>query len=110
MAYTVEYFKQRILEEIESWPVGVLAAYARLVELLMEFGPVLGMPHCRTLGGGLFELRPRGRDGIGRVLYCFVEGRGVMVLHVFIKKTQTAPRADLKIARRRMREVRSGQE
>ena len=39
MAYSVEYFNRRVREEIESWPVGILADYARLIELLLEFGP-----------------------------------------------------------------------
>ena len=39
MPYSVEYFNERVLAEIEGWPVRVLADYARLVELLMEFGP-----------------------------------------------------------------------
>jgi hypothetical protein len=39
MRYSVEYFNQRVLDDIEAWPVGVLANYVRLVELLMEFGP-----------------------------------------------------------------------
>jgi hypothetical protein len=42
---------QRVLDEVESWPVGILADYTRLVELLMEFGPVLKMPHSRPQGG-----------------------------------------------------------
>ena len=47
MAYSVEYFHSRVRDEIESWPVGILADYARLVELLMEFGPDPGsmFPH-----------------------------------------------------------------
>jgi len=69
MPYTVYYFSQRVLEEIESWPVDVLADYVRLVELLIEFGPDVRMPHSRAMGDGLFELRPRGREGIGRALY-----------------------------------------
>ena len=108
MPYAVEYFNQRVLDEIESWPVGVLADYARLVELLMEFGPDLRMPHSRMLGGGLFELRPRGREGIERALYCFVVSQRVVVLHAFIKETQSTPQHDLDIARQRMREVRDG--
>jgi len=106
--YTVEYFNQRVLDEVESWPVGILADYARLVELLMEFGPDLRMPHSRTMGGGLFELRPRGREGIGRALYCFVVRRRVVVLHAFVKKTRATPQRDLEIARKRMKEVRDG--
>lgn len=108
MLYTVEYFNRRVLEEIESWPVGILADYARLVELLLEFGPDLRMPHSRAMGGGLFELRPRGREGIGRALYCYVTGQRVVVLHAFVKKTQATPERDLGIARRRMKEVHDG--
>lgn len=86
MSYTVEYFHPRVTAEIESWPDGILADYARLVELLMEFGPNLRMPHSRAMGGGLFELRPRGREGIGRAFYCFVSGQRVVILHAFVKK------------------------
>ncbi len=108
MPYSIEYFNERVLAEIEAWPVGVLADYARLVELLAEFGPDLRMPHSRALGSGLFELRPRGREGIGRALYCYVVAERVIVLHAFVKKTRTMPEKDLRLARRRMKEVRDG--
>jgi phage-related protein len=108
MPYCVEYFNERVLAEIERWPVGILADYARLVELLAEFGPDLRMPHTRALGGGLFELRPHGREGIGRALYCFVLDERVVVLHAFIKKTKATRTRDLEVARRRMKEVRDG--
>lgn len=108
MPYSVEYFHRRVRDEIEDWPVGILADYARIVELLMEFGPDLGMPHSRSMGGGLFELRPRGREGIGRALFCFVVDRRVIVLHAFLKKTRTTPKRDLAIARKRMKEVQDG--
>lgn len=105
MSYEVEYFHQRVLSEIESWPADVLADYAHLVELLVEHGPNLRLPHSRAMGGGLFELRPRGRSGIGRALYCFVLARRVVVVHAFIKKSQQTPDKDLKIARKRVKEL-----
>ena len=108
MAYSVEYFHPRVRAEIEGWPVGILADYARMVELLMEFGPSLRMPHSSAMGRGLFELRPRGREGIGRALYCFATGRRVVVLHAFMKKTRATPARDLAIARKRMKEVQNG--
>lgn len=108
MPYDVDYFNKRVRDEIESWPVGILADYARLVELLMEFGPDVRMPHSRAMSDGLFELRPRGREGIGRAMYCFLVGQQVMVLHAFIKKSQATSKRDLEIARRRMKEVRDG--
>ncbi len=55
MAFEIEYFHERVLSEIESWPVDVLADYARLVELLIEHGPSLRLLHSRAFGDGLFE-------------------------------------------------------
>ena len=108
MAFEIEYFHERVLAEIESWPVDVLADYARLVELLIEYGPSLRLPHSRALGDGLFELRPRGSVGIGRAFYCFVMGKRVTVLHAFIKKTQQTPHQELKLARKRLKEIQNG--
>lgn len=108
MAFEIEYFHERVLAEIESWPVDVVADYAHLLELLAEYGPSLRLPHSRALGDGLFELRPRGRSGIGRAFYCFLLGRRVVVLHAFVKKSQQTPDRDLKLARRRQKEVQGG--
>jgi phage-related protein len=105
--YTIEYFHARVKAEIESWPDGILADYARMVELLIEFGPNLRMPHSRAMGAGLFELRPRGREGIGRALYCFVVRQRVVILHAFVKKTQDTREQDLRIARQRMKEIQN---
>jgi len=104
--YSIEYFHSRVKEEIESWPSGILADYARIVELLMEYGPQLRMPHSRSLGDGLFELRPRGAEGIGRVFYCFMVRKRIVILHAFMKKTEERPVRELKLARKRMKEVR----
>jgi len=108
MPFEIEYFHERVLAEIESWPVDVLANYARLVELLGEHGPSLRLPHSRALGNRLFELRPNGRSGIGRAFYCFLVGRRIVVLHAFIKKTQQTPASDLELARKRLQEVQHG--
>ena len=108
MPYEIEYFRRRVEAEIESWPVGILADCARLAQLLMEFGPDLKMPYSKAMGKSLFELRPSGREGIGRAMYCFVTGKHVVKLHVFIKKTRKTSERDLKIARKRMKEVQNG--
>lgn len=108
MAFELEYYHPRVLADIESWPVDLLADYARLVGLLMKHGPDLRLPHSRALGDGLFELRARGLAGIGRAFYCFVAGRRVVVVHAFVKKTQQTPDRELRIARRRAKELRDG--
>ena len=108
MAFEIEYFHERVLAEIETWPVDVVADYVRLAELLSEFGPSLRLPHSRAFGDGLFELRPRGRAGIGHTFYCFMVGKRVVVLHAFIKKTQMTPDRELKLVRKRLKELQDG--
>jgi hypothetical protein len=71
MSYSIVYFHSRVKAEIESWPDGILADYARIMELLMEFGLNLRMPHSRAMGGGLFELRPRGPEVAKALDGCF---------------------------------------
>jgi phage-related protein len=69
----------------------------------VEFSWPIGMPLCRHLGNGLWEVRsdlPLGR--ITRVIFCVRNGRMVL-LHGFIKKTQKMPLADREIAMKRMR-------
>ena len=64
----------------------------------------VGMPLCRSLGGGLWEVRgalPSNR--IARVLFSVHQGR-ILALHGFIKKSQKTPDEDLALARRRKRE------
>jgi phage-related protein len=108
VVFEIEYFHERVLAEIQSWPVDVLADYARLVELLTEHGPNLRLPHSRALGEGLFELRPRGHSGIGRAFYCFAVARRIVVVHAFIKKSQQTPGKELKLARKRAKESSNG--
>ena len=69
------------------------------------FGPDLGMPHTRSMGGGLFELRIKAAEGIARVFYCTVIDRRIVFLHSFVKKAEKTPPKELEIARRRMKEV-----
>ena len=73
------------------------------------FGPDLGMPHTRAMGGGLFELRLKAAEGIARILYCTMVGKKIMILHKFIKKTSKTPSKELDLARRRMKEVKDVQ-
>ena len=67
----------------------------------------VGMPLCRPMGQGLWEIRtelPSNR--IARVLLCLDEGV-LVALHAFIKKSQQTPDHELKVARKRMKEVRN---
>jgi phage-related protein len=72
---------------------------------LVEFGWPIGMPLCRALGNGLWEIRSSlGSRRIARVIFCVVHDRMVL-LHGFIRKSQKTPKADLDLARNRLKEV-----
>lgn len=66
----------------------------------VEFGWPLGLPTCRALGGGVYEVRVNLGNRIARVLFC-VSGRHMVLLHGFIKKTQKTPKPDLDLAKKR---------
>jgi len=73
----------------------------------VQFGWPIGMPLCRPLGGGLWEVRsslPSRR--IARLLFFAEDGR-IGVVHGFIKKTQKTPPEDIALARKRMKEMKS---
>jgi phage-related protein len=57
------------------------------------------------MGRGLFELRLKATEGIGRVHYCTVSGRRIVMRHQFVKKTQKTPAREIALARRRMKEM-----
>jgi phage-related protein len=64
----------------------------------------VGMPLCRAMGDGLWEVRSDlPGDRIARVLFSVAQGK-ILVLHGFIKKSQKTPDADLALARKRKRE------
>ena len=108
MNYTISYYSERVRQQVMSLPPGILADYLHLTDLIQHHGANLRMPHSRAMGDGLFELRPKGPEGIGRVFYCMQLGSSVIILHSFIKKTNTTPVADLKFARKRLKEVKNG--
>lgn len=74
----------------------------------MAHGPNLRMPHSKPMGEGLFELRAKGKEGIGRAFYCFLVNKRIVVVHSMIKKTQQTPERDLTLARKRVSEVKNG--
>ena len=73
----------------------------------VQFGWPVGLPICRPLGGGLWEVRSTLKSRReARVLFGFYEGM-LIALHAFIKKTQKTTPDDLVIARQRLKEVSS---
>ena len=106
MRYSIVYYSQEVQEEIMNLPVTLQARFIGLTDRMMEHGPNLGLPHTDAFGGGLFELRPKGAEGIARVFFCLIVKQQIVMLHSFIKKTQKTPDKELKLAKQRMKEFK----
>ncbi len=106
MTWEIVYYNENVQRILNAWPVSIRAVYARITERISVFGPNLGMPFTRALGNGLFEIRAKGKEGIGRAFFCTVVGQKVVVLHVYIKKSEKTPLKELELARKRQEEFK----
>ncbi len=106
MGYEIEYYSEAVQDEILALPDTLAARYIVLTRRIEAVGPNLGSPHTEAFGDGLFELRLKGKEGIARVFFCTMIGRRVMMLHLFIKKTQKTPSREIELARKRMKELK----
>jgi phage-related protein len=71
----------------------------------VEYGWPVGMPVCRPLKQGLWEVRSSLSDGrTARVIFC-IQNERMVLLHGFIKKSQKTPLPDLDLALGRKKEV-----
>jgi len=75
----------------------------------VEFGWPIGMPVCKPLGDGIYEVRSSlAQNRIGRVLFYIYKKSRMVLLHGFIKKTQKTPQEDLDLARNNKRKHQVG--
>jgi phage-related protein len=82
------------------------ARFIHISRLIEEFGlERVQAPHVKHLRGPLWEMRMKGRDGISRAIYVVASGQRVVVLRVFIKKSQRTPEREIELALRRARGV-----
>jgi phage-related protein len=61
-------------------------------------------PYIKHVEGVLWEMRMKGRDGIARAVYVTAKHQRLIVLSVFVKKTQKTPRREIAIALKRAKE------
>jgi phage-related protein len=105
MNYEILFFAGSVRALIETWPAGIYAGFVRITEQMVISGPNLGMPYTKAMGEGLFEIRARGSEGIGRAFFCCMKGKRIVILHGFVKKTQATPIKELRLAKQRLKEV-----
>lgn len=104
--WSVEYLPAAA-EERAALPADMRARLARMSEVIEENG-LSNLPRdwMKPLGDRLWELRITGRDGIARAIYVTATGRRVVIVRIFIKKSQKTPQRELELARQRAKEVR----
>lgn len=104
--WNITYLNEAVIRDISNLPVKIRARYFALTDTMEIIGPNLGMPHTRAMGDGLFELRVKAQEGIARFFYCTQIKNEIVMLHCFIKKTDKTPPKELRMAKKRFREVK----
>jgi len=98
----VVFYNKSISSYINSLGKDHKADIVKAIDLLEIFGHRIELPHSKSLGKGLFELRCL-RTGT-RLFYCF-DGAKAVILHIIIKKQSKIPQKDLFLARKRQQQV-----
>lgn len=75
MAWIIDFYGG-VEGSIVNMPPKMQARMLRLLELIEEHGANLGAPHTAPMGNGLFEIRAKAKEGVGRALFCFMKGKG----------------------------------
>lgn len=92
--------------ELEALPVDQQARFSRVRDLIQRQGlNSVHFPHVRHIEGELWEIRLKGADGISRALYVVATGKRVVVVRVFVKKTEKTPRREIDLALKRAKDV-----
>ena len=105
MNWHITFYNEKVEQKTLNFPPGILANFLHIAEMIEEFGPALGKPYTAPISGGLYEIRSKGKEGIGRSLFCMVKGKEIIILHSFIKKSQKTPKKELDLAKKRMKEI-----
>ncbi len=106
MTWTVELLDAAVETEFRALPADMRARFVRISNLIQGHGlEHVHAPHIKHLEGALWEMRLKGRDGISRALYVTQRGKRVVVVRIFIKKTQKTPRREIEMALKRAKEL-----
>jgi phage-related protein len=107
MSWRVEFLDEGVQAELEAFPLDIRASFLRISRLIAAEGlHKVHEPYLKHLDGPLWEMRMRGKDGIGRAAYVTATAQRVVVVRVFAKKTQKTPRREIELALKRAKEVR----
>lgn len=106
MSWTVETLNETVDVEVEALPEDMRARLARIAKLIEEKGlERVSDPHVKHIEGRIWEIRLKGRSGISRALYVTAMGWRVVIVRVFVKKTEKTPRREIDLALTRAKSV-----
>ncbi len=104
--WEVLFLNNKVEDEFLSLRANLKSHYWHIITLIKEFGLTnIGIPHIKSLGNKLWEIRLKDKDNIARAIYTTMVGKKIVILHVFVKKTQKTPKAAIKLALKRMKEL-----
>jgi phage-related protein len=111
LSWTVETLNDAVEAEVEALPRDMRARLARIALLIEQNGlERVGEPHVKHIEGRLWEMRMKGRSGISRALYVTAVSQRVVILRVFIKKTEKTPRREIELALSRAKLIKATEE
>lgn len=105
MRWAIHYYNQSVKEDARALPKSIKAKFIAIINKMQLNGPDLGLPFTKAMGNGLFEIRAKGQEGIARGMFCTMANHKIVILHVFIKKTQATSKKELALAIKRQKEV-----
>ena len=107
MGWTVETLNETVDSELADLPEDMQARFVRIAELIEAVGLAnVREPHVKHIRGSIWEIRLKGKAGIARALYVAVTGQRVVVVRVFVKKTEKTPNSEIEIALERAKELK----
>ena len=106
MKWKIKFYTKSVEQMVNRLEKSINAKMIAIFNMMLEHGPDLGMPYTKAMGKGLFEIRAKGQAGIARGFFCTITNNTIVILHVFVKKTEKTPKNELDLAQKRMKEVK----
>lgn len=106
--FEIEILNDKVAQQLENLPTKIKVSMYRIFDLLEKYGNEVREPHTKALGGGLYEARAKGLEGIARAFFTYQDKRVIVILHCFIKKSQKTPKNELEKARKILKDLQGG--
>lgn len=106
--WNIKFLNQTVVDEFEAISYDLQAKLLKLFERVKIYGANLGEPHTKSLDDGLFELRAKAASGIARSVFCYSNGKTIIILLTYEKKSQKIPKSILNLAKARLKEFKNG--